>query len=411
MSARIEIVRAAALSAAPLMLVIALWPLLLPFPDVGDTFLFWAAGHMVVTGQSPYDHASWEAAAAYGPYPGGVAANTATINLGITAVWAYPPQTAFLFAPFGALPYEVGVPLLHVFILLGGLAAIVASALVAGLRGPQLAFALSLALISQPFVIGVRYGHPIGLLVLGVVLVYVGILRRRNGPALLGAALLTLKPHLTGPFALGAVAYVVWQRDWRRLGAMAAGAVLVTLPFEIVTPFPIAAIVASGGGRLAGDLSTLPALARDLGGGLRLAVALALLTGAACVVAFVRAPTDLRPRVALASALVGSLAAIPYAHDYDWLLVMPAACVLLALGIGRRAAAPVALLTVFALVIVPWLLFFWWSLAGEPKRVLLSGPLGAVPLVLALALAAAATAARVGEARGGARGPGRRGIA
>jgi hypothetical protein len=66
---------------------------------------------------------------------------------------------------------------------------------------------------------------------------------------------------------------------------------------------------------------------------------------------------------------------------------------------------------VLALVIVPWLLFFWWSLAGEPKRVLLSGPLGAVPLVLALALAAAATAARVGEARGGAPVPGQRGIA
>jgi hypothetical protein len=376
----------------PFVLVIALWPLLIPRPDVGDTFLFWAVGHMVVTGQSPYDLRSWEAAAAYGPYPGGVAANTTTINLGATSsVWAYPPQTAYLFAPFGALPYEVGVPMLHVFILICGLLGIAAGVLVAGLRGPRLVFALTIAVISQPFVISVRYGHPIGLLVVGAVLVYLGVARRRDGPALLGMALLTLKPHLTAPLALGAVAYVVWRRDWRRLGAMAAGAALVTLPFELATPFPFESLIASSGERLGGDVSTLSALARDLGAGLPLAVALGMLTAAACILAFLWAPSELRPRVALASALAGSLAFIPYSHDYDTLLVVPVAFVALALGIGTRAETAVALVSGTALVFVPWLLFFWWSLAGEPQRALLSGPLGAVPVVLALALAAAAS--------------------
>jgi hypothetical protein len=395
-------VRALAMLAVPFVLVIALWPLLIPRPDVGDNFLFWAVGHMVVIGQSPYDLRSWEAAAAYGPYPGGVAANTTIINVGTTnSLWAYPPQTAFLFAPFGALPYDVGVPLLHLFILLCGLLGITAGALVAGLRGPHVALALTIAVISQPFVISVRYGHPIGLLVVGAALVYVGVAGRRDGPAFLGMALLTLKPSLTALFALGAVAYVVWRRDWRRLRTMAAGAVLVTLPFEIATPFPLQSLIASSGARLGGDVSTLPALARDLGGGLPLAVALATLTGAACVFAFVRAPADLRPRVALASGLAGSLAFFPYSHDYDTLLVVPVAFVALALGIGTRAETAVALVSGIALAFVPWLLFFWWPVA-EPQRAFLSGPLGAVPVVLALALAAAASLRVLGAVRGGA---------
>jgi hypothetical protein len=172
---------------------------------------------------------------------------------------------------------------------------------------------------------------------------------------------------------------------------MAAGAALVTLPFELATPFPFESLIASSGERLGGDVSTLSALARDLGAGLPLAVALGMLTAAACILAFLWAPSELRPRVALASALAGSLAFIPYSHDYDTLLVVPVAFVALALGIGTRAETAVALVSGTALVFVPWLLFFWWSLAGEPQRALLSGPLGAVPVVLALALAAAAS--------------------
>jgi hypothetical protein len=410
MTTRSAVARAAAVYAVPLVLVVVLWPILFPIPAVGDDFQFWAAGHMVVTGQSPYDRASWEAVAAYGPYPGGNI-NTTQINLGITtAVWLYPPQTAFLFAPFGALPYEIGVPLLHLFILLTGLLAIVAAAREVGLRGARLSFALSIAIVSQPFVVSVRDGHPIGLLVLGAILVYAGVVRQHNGATVLGTALLTLKPHLTGLFALGAFAYLVWRRDWSRVGAMIAGAALITLPFEIATPFPIAALIASGGERVAVDVSTLPALARDLGGGLLLAAGLALLTGAACVVAFVRTPAELRARVALASALIGSLALIPYAHDYDTLLIVPVAFVLLAIGVGSRAEAAIALITTVAILVVPWLLF-WWYLADEPHRVLRSGPLGAVPIVLALVLAAAVAVRGLREAQGGAPREEQRGVA
>jgi hypothetical protein len=358
---------------------------------------------MIATGQSPYDRTSWEAVAAYGPEPGGLAANTAALNLRITnAVWLYPPQTAFLFAPFGALPYEVGVPLLHLFILLTGLLALAAGAWVAGLRGVPLAFALTIAVVSQPFVISVRNGHPIGLLVLGAALVIVGIARRRDAPAALGAALLTLKPQLVVIFALGAIASVVWRRDWRRLAAMALGTVLATLPFELATPFPVGTLLASGGERLAVDLSTLPALARDLGGDVPLVIALALVTAALCAVAFVRAPSVLRPRVAFAVALIGSLALVPYAHDYDMLFALPAVFVALALAAGSRAGSAVALLGTIALVFVPWLLFYWWPLAGEPSRRFLGGPLGAVPVVFALALAAAAVARGLGQTERGA---------
>src|SRR6266850_1160566 len=119
----------------PVLLLIAMWPVLIPRPDVSDNFLFWSVGHMVVIGESPYDLQPWKDAAAYGPYPGGIA-NSTTINVGVTnSLWAYPPQTAFLFAPFGALPYEIGVPLLHLFILLSALLALIVAAYLAGLRG------------------------------------------------------------------------------------------------------------------------------------------------------------------------------------------------------------------------------------------------------------------------------------
>ncbi|HYR93605.1 MAG TPA: glycosyltransferase family 87 protein [Methylomirabilota bacterium] len=410
MTARSAVAGAAAVFALPLVLVLVLWPLLVPIPAVGDDFQFWAAGHMVVTGQSPYDRASWEAIADYGPYPGGNI-NTSRINLAITnAVWLYPPQTAFLFAPFGALPYEIGVPLLHVFVLLTGLLAIAAAAYLAGLRGIRLGVALCVAIVSQPFLVSVRDGHPIGLLALGAVLLYAGIVSRRDGPAFMGTALLTLKPHLTGLFALGAFAALVSRRDWRRLGAMVAGAALVTLPFEIATPFPIASFIASTNERVAVDVSTIPALARDLGGGLPLALALAALTGAACLVALRLARAEFRARVALASALIGSLAFVPYAHDYDTLFVLPVGFVLVALGVGRPAEAVVGLMTTVAVFIVPWILF-WWYLAGEPHRVFRSGPLGAVPIVLALALAGAVYASALREARRSAPDGEQRGLA
>src|SRR5437879_1236199 len=137
----------------PLAISLLEWPLLSPFPAVGDNFQFWVTGHMVVTGQSPYARDSWEAAAAYGPLPGGIAANPAGLTLAITQqVYLYPPQFAFLFAPFGLLPFEIGVPMLHLFVAVTTFIALAVVARLSGLRGAALAFALALAVVSQPVV-------------------------------------------------------------------------------------------------------------------------------------------------------------------------------------------------------------------------------------------------------------------
>jgi hypothetical protein len=390
-----SLVRVLAPLAVPLALVIAELPLLFPAPAVGDNLQFWAAGHMVVTGASPYSRSAWETIAAYGAVPGGVAANTAGLNLAITQqVWLYPPQTAFLFAPFGLLPYEIGVPLLHAFIAMSALAAIVVVALLAGLRGTHLAFALTLAVVSQPFVIAVRNGHPVGLLLLGGVVLLVGLRDRRDVLVAAGVALLTLKPQLVLPLAIFAVGYTLARRDMRRLWVMTLAAVAVTVPFEIATPFPLGAVAASTGERLGVDLSTIAALARDLGGGTALTLLFAAVTVAACALAVVWANRDERPIVLAASLFVLSLALSPYVHDYDLLIGIPSAFAIVAVGAVRRTGLVASLGAALSLVVAPWLLFYWWPLTGEGARIFQGGPLGAVPIVFAVALVLAAYVGR-----------------
>lgn len=381
------ILRAVAPYLVPAALVVLEWPLLSPTPAVGDNFQFWLAGHMVATGQSPYDRAAWEAATIYGPTPGGVAANTVPLNLLITqGVWLYPPQTAFLFLPFGLLPFELGVPLLHVFVLLTALAGISVAATSIGLRGARLAMFLALAAVSEPFVISVRNGHPIGLIVLGAAIAYVGARDRRAFVLAVGAVLLSLKPQLVIPFALGLLVWLAMHRRWRGLATAAAAVVAVTLPAELLNPFPFAVVAGAATDRLRADLSTTAALARDLGGGLVLAVLLTATAIVACAIAVRRSRRAMRPHVLFAAALLLSLVLIPYSHDYDLLLCLPAGAAALAIGAGARRA-PVSLLVAIAVFVIPWLLFYWWPLLGQGDRKYLGGPLGGVPLIFSYLLA------------------------
>lgn len=380
----------------PLVIAFLAIPLLFPHPAVGDNFQFWAAGHLVASGMSPYDRASWESFASYGPLPGGVAYNTVPLNLAHTSeVWLYPPQTAFLFAPFGMLPLELGISLLHLVAAVAAFAGLALAAQRAGLPYAARAFAVSLAVVAEPFVIPVRDGHPIGLLLLGAVLLADGVARRDRRWIAVGTALLTLKPQIVALFAAGVFAYLFYRRDGRSAFAMLTGAVAATLPFELLTPFPLSALAASGSERLALDLSTIPALARDLGGGAALTVALALVAVSLCGLAVIRSPSERRGIVGAASLGVLSLALVPYAHDYDLLVAVPAVFVALALTTASRTQRVMALVAVVALAVVPWVLFYWWPLAGDPGRRYLGGPLGAVPIVCALALALGSLLARL----------------
>jgi len=155
-------------SAIPLLVMLLERPILSPMPAPADHFQFWAAGHLIATGRSPYERASWVEMAAYGPVPEGAAVNTVLGGPQVTGTfWLYPPQTAFLFAPFGALPIPLGVQLLNLFVLAAAVLALVMAARCVGLSGSRLAFALTLAVTSAPFVVTVRDGHPTGVVLAG----------------------------------------------------------------------------------------------------------------------------------------------------------------------------------------------------------------------------------------------------
>lgn len=375
---------------APLAVLALEWRLLTPVPAVADHFQFWAAGHLAATGRSPYDRGAWEAMAALGPVPGGVAISTVQQNLDLTEhLWIYPPQMAFALVPFGALPLEIGVPLFHLFIAVSAAIGVALAAHVAGLWGVRLAFALTLAAVSGPFVIGVRDGHPIGLLLAGMALVFLGLRDRRWWMLALGVTIVSLKPQLALFFGLGVLAYVLLRRDRTAFAVAGLTLTAVTLPAALAHPFPFAALSEAPAERLVLDLSTTAALARDLGGGTPLTVALWAVAFAAAVVAM-RAPRrGLRGAVPFALVLGLSLVVLPYVHHYDQLLILPVAFTAIAVSAGTRRELPIAATVALLLAVISWALFLWWPLQGEEDRRLLWGPLGALPLLALLVLAAA----------------------
>jgi hypothetical protein len=376
--------------AIPLLVLALEWRLLTPVPAVADHFQFWAAGHLAATGRSPYDREAWEAMAALGPIPGGVAISTIQQNLDLTKhLWLYPPQMSFALVPFGALPVEVGVPLLHLFVLATAAIGVALSAHVAGLFGSRLAFALTLAAVSGPFVVGVRDGHPIGLLLGGMALVFLGLRDRRWWMLALGVAIVSLKPQLAVIFGLAALAYIVLRRDREAFAVAGLTLAAVTVPAAVLHPFPFSALAEAPAERIVLDLSTTGALARDLGGGTPLTVVLWIVAFGAAVVAM-RAPRrGLRGAVPFALVLGLSLVVLPYVHHYDQLLILSGAFTAHAVPIGTRRELPIAAAVAVVVAVVPWILFLWWPLQGQEERIFQAGPLGALPLLALVVLAIA----------------------
>lgn len=372
----------------PLAVLALEWRLISPVPAVGDHFQFWAAGHLAATGRSPYDREAWEAMAALGPIPGGMAVSTVQQNLDLTKhVWLYPPQVAFALAPFGALPMEVGIPLLHSFIAASAVIGVALAARVAGLFGIRLAFGLTLAVVSEPFVISVHDGHPIGLLLGGMALVFVGLRDRRRAALAVGIAIVSLKPQLAVLFGLAALGYVLLRRDREAFAVGGLTLAAATVPAALLHPFPFAALLEAPAERVVLDLSTSGALARDLGGGTPLTVLLWVVALGAAVVAM-RAPrVGLRGAVPFVLVLGLSLVVLPYVHHYDQLLIVPVAFTAIAVATDTRRELPVAALVAVLVAVVPWVLFLWWPLQGQEDRIFQAGPLGALPILAMLVLA------------------------
>lgn len=373
----------------PLGVIALEWQLLSPAPALADHFQFWAAGHLAATGRSPYDRDAWVAMAALGAVPEGVAVSTVSQNLALTRyMWLYPPQTAFALVPFGALPVALGVPLLHLAVLAATVLGVVLAARTIGLTGTRLAFALTLTAVSQPFVIGVRDGHPIGLVLAGLTLVFAGLRDRRAWPLALGVVLVSLKPHIAIAFGLAALLYVVVRRDRRTFAVAGLALAAVTIPPALL--FPFAALGGAAEERLALDLSTIGALARDLGDGPALVAAIVLVALGATVAALRASSADRRDAVLFGAGMALSLALSPYVHDYDQLLVLPAAYAALRLAQGSRAELAVMALVALLVAVLPWVLFFWWPLLDQGDRRFQAGALGALPILVLAGLAAAA---------------------
>lgn len=377
----------------PVLALLVTWPLHTPWPAQADHFSFWAAGHMAATGQSPYERSAWEALLALGPVPGGIAVSEVALTLTLEHVWLYPPQTAFALVPFGGLPVEIGVPAYHFFVLITAVLGVAVTGYAMGLRGPWLAVGLTLALLSMPFVMGVRNGQPIGLLLGAVSLAFVGLRDRRSIVLAVGVAIASLKPQLFLLSAIGALGYVILRRDRTSFVAGALALAAVTVPALIVHPFPFAALTEASAERVALDLSTTSALARDLGGGPVLTLVITLVAVAAAAIAM-RAPwVAARGAVAFGLALALSLVVLPYLHHYDHLLILPAAFTALVIATGTRREVPVVVLLLVLLVPVSWLLHFWWPLLGQLGHER-SGPVGALPTLALLVLAYASGARR-----------------
>ena len=356
-------------------------PILWPGRPVGDAFQFWYAGHLIAIGGSPYDPAAWTAATAYGPLASLVGDNCVDAGTA-SCLWLYPPWTALVFAPFGALPPETGIPLLRLAVLA---AAIVACAVAlrshAGLSGMPLGIALTASALFQPFVISVRTGHPDGLPLLGAILAWRGL--GGSVPAFsAGVALVALKPHLLIPFSIVCAVTLVRLRRWRlvatgvlTLGVLGAAGQAATASRALTLDSFM-----SGSDLKAGlDVATTWSLARAVtpGSVWPLAGALAVL---ACALigwrATRRAPNGARDGVAFAALLAFSLAAAPYAHTYDHLLLLPA------LAIAVRAWPRSALAIVLVALLFPWLAHFVDLAVGS------QAPSALVPwLFLALLLA------------------------
>jgi hypothetical protein len=338
-----------------ILILIALWPAFRPIEGSGDTFQFWYAGHLVVSGASPYDQSQWQAAGrAFGPVAGTVSDRCSVDPNFPSCVWVYLPITAWLFAPFGALPPQVGVPLLDAFVLLTALAGVVA---VVWTFGPTDAGARSWLLVaavaSHPFGLDVRDGQFVGVLLLGLASLERGLRATRTWPICLSAVTFLLKPHVG--LAVVAAALLALVKD-RRLRAISSATFVVATVGALPLAWyhdAIPALMGRAGGKADLAWATTWAFAAAIGA--RWVAVLIIAIGLAATLVTIRAlSAKLRAAGIVATSAAMSLAIAPYLHPYDMLLALPLFA--LAAALAAPAARPRVLLAgTFIFVVLPWL--------------------------------------------------------
>lgn len=295
--------------------------------ETRDFHCFWAAGRLVALGSDPYDPAGYQALVAG---EGAISAQT-LIHCG--ARFPFPPWTALLLAPFGALPLPLASTL-WVALFLGATTLGLYwswSLSGGGRRWPPLFLALVLA--SEPFLLALENAQfgAITLALCSGALVLMENRRDRSAGAALAALL--IKPQLVIVSLPALLIRAALQRRLRIVaGASMVAGLTVVASVALLPGSP--AVLAGYAGRTVG--ATVPlASVWDLGGSLGLPflapIVIALLAIATVALVAGR-PVDDTGFAGLAVAF--SLAVTPYAWSYDYiLLALP-----WALTLGRISA-------------------------------------------------------------------------
>jgi hypothetical protein len=379
------------------LLLTLLAPIILPQEGVGDTFFFWYAGHLAVAGGSPYDQNAWASAgAAYGAYAKNVVSTCSPSPYQPSCLWTYPPTTALVFAPFGLLNVRDGVYALTMFTFMTTAASVIAVGQWMRARWPATrSLALCAIVLSHPFVFDINAGHFEGLGVLGIILIAVGLTGRRVAPVVVGALLLSLKPHLYVGLAVVVLLLLVARRDWRTLGwslgsvATANGLALLRFPEA-----PGEIIWRAGQIKDVGWAST-SAFASNLFSSSLVGVAIVYGIAALAFAVAVRfAPAERKTDALVAAGAALGLCLSPYAHPYDFLGLAPAFALALAMGesVSQLVRGILLVATASTLAVGTWL-----AIAGSGIVTALPGTL---PVVILALLGVAAWAAQRRTAAG-----------
>ena len=364
------------------------WPIIPDRPQLGDHFLFWFAGHLVLIGASPYDLSSWQLMATYGPTPEGAAVNVlyGFSDSQLENLWPHPPWTALALVPFGALPLTVGVLAWHAVLVIAGLVALVAGAYSVGLRrGLALAVALPAVALSNPFVTAMRTGHFDVLVLLGVVLLTIGLVRTRPPLVVAGALMAVLKPHVILLVFPMAAWTLVRARAWATIVATIAPlGTMAAVSFALV-PSYLPRLIARVDARSPNGLATTWELGRQLAPSQPLAVAvlLILMTLVSAIVVDRATPVEHRTAVRMALAMALSLVVSPYANAYDGVLLAPLVFVAFGFLEGRPIALAIAGIAVVGL---SWWLSVWLVAGWESHAATAIVPIGTLVGTACIAL-------------------------
>lgn len=363
------------------------WPVAFPY---GDHLIFWAAGHSIVAGGSPYERGPWVALAHSYPSP-----HLEFLTRSGDEIWLYPPWTAFLFVPFGMLPQDVGPWAVHASYVAASIAATAMLINMASWRTTSVrTLAALLAMTFQPLVIAARWGQFTSWTLLGVVLAIAALRRTKAVPMVIGAILALAKPQYAALPGLAIAAVLVRRHAWRPLLAAAAALVAMAIVTLTLEPRSLAA-VAAGTGQRAGAFDRFPTswgFARLLAPeGWPLVLAVLLGSGVvACVVAVWSATRDERDEVLICASLALGVVLTPYALTYEHALLLPA---LVSAAQAADRCAPRARASVLAALVV---------LSGAAWGVFVfstGAPLGFVPIATTSVFGAAHLASRLRPAR------------